>query len=311
MVILPVQVNIIEVGPRDGLQNISEFIDTEQKVELINALCETGLRRIEVTSFVHPKAIPQMRDAAAVLSHIRKYQGVRYCVLVPNAVGAGLALNAGASELNAVISASESHNWLNTKRTIAQSLNEFEKVNKLCMEHGNVWLRATIATAFGCPFEGRIDTSGVKEIALKLIQSGAREIVLADTTGMGNPVLVQQVIGELICVAGDVELAVHFHNNRGNGIVNTFSALLTGITNVETSIGGMGGCPFAPGAAGNVATEDLVNLLDDMEIKTGVNLEALIDCAKMAQQLVKTDPDGYVLKAGPTFALHSLGCNKV
>ncbi|MDO8686221.1 MAG: hydroxymethylglutaryl-CoA lyase, partial [Clostridiales bacterium] len=220
---LPVEVNIIEVGPRDGLQNISEFIDTERKVELINSLSETGLRRIEVTSFVHPKAMPQMRDAAAVISSIKKYQGVRYSVLVPNAVGAGLALDAGALELNAVISASESHNWSNTKRTIAQSLNEFEEINKLCMVQGKIWLRAIIATAFGCPFEGRINIYRVKEIALKLIQSGAREIVLADTTGMGNPVLVQKVIEELICVIGVTELTVHFHNNRGNGIVNIFA----------------------------------------------------------------------------------------
>ncbi|MDO8686162.1 MAG: hydroxymethylglutaryl-CoA lyase [Clostridiales bacterium] len=303
---LPEEVNVIEVGPRDGLQNIPEIIDTEDKIELVNSLSKTGLRRIEVTSFVHPKAVPQMKDAAVVLSRICKRREVRYCVLVPNETGAGLALDAGASELNAVISASESHNMLNIKRTIAQSLEEFKKISSLCKEHGIIWLKATIATAFGCPFEGKMDSSKIIEIASRLIQSGAMEIILADTAGMGNPVQVQMLIDDLRKVLGDTDLTVHFHNTRGNGMVNIFSALLAGVSNIETSIGGLGGCPFVPGAAGNVATEDLVNLMDDMGIKTGVHLKALIDCAKIVKRIVKTDTYGYVLKVGPTFTLHPL-----
>lgn len=304
----PEEVTIVEVGPRDGIQNIKKFIETKYKIGLINDLSETGLKRIEVTSFVHPKAIPQMKDAVEVLNGIQKRKEIRYCVLVPNKTGAKLALEAGAEELTFVVSASESHNKSNVRRTIEESLEEFAEINKLCVEH-DAWLRGSIATAFGCPFEGRVEPQKVRDLAEKLIEKGAKEINLCDTTGMGNPILVRQVLTEIQKVSNDINLAVHFHNTRGVGIANILTALSEGVSTVETSIGGLGGCPFAPGATGNVATEDLVNLLDDMGIKTGINLDKLIDCAKRFQPFVDTKLGEHVLYAGPTYSPYSTECS--
>jgi hydroxymethylglutaryl-CoA lyase len=284
---LPKKVNLVEVGPRDGLQNILPFIDTDEKVALIDSLGAAGLRRIEVTSFVHPKAVPQMRDAADVLRRIHRYPGIKYCVLVPNLVGAKMALDSGVDEINVVISASESHNMKNLNRTVAQSLEEFNKISELCLQCKGIWLKATIATAFGCPYEGKIDPPRIKTMAKWLVESGAGEITLADTAGMGNPLLTEKIIRILRKTIKDTELSAHFHNNKGKGLVNTFAALLAGVTNIETAIGGLGGCPFIPESAGNVATEDLANLLSDMRIDTGIDLDAINHCAKTAIGMIK------------------------
>lgn len=295
---LPKKINIIEVGPRDGLQNIPKFIDTEIKIQLINKLAETGLKKIEVTSFVNPKVVPQMKDAAEVLKNISKEDSVKYSVLIPNIIGAKLALQSGAKELNMVISASESHNFKNVGKRISQSLEEFEKIKDFCTtEYKNIRLRVSVATVFGCPFEGHIPIKKIKEIIEKIVCLGVNEIILCDTAGMGNPLQVQNIIGNLKKILENIEITVHFHNTKGNGIVNIFSALTEGISNIETSIGGLGGCPFIPGASGNVATEDLVNLLNDMKIETDIDLVKLIGCVKFVKRFIKDDLDEHMLES--------------
>lgn len=295
---LPSSVNIIEVGPRDGFQNITEFIDTNKKIELINMLQETGLKRIEVTSFVNPKIIPQMRDAAKVFKNISKDNSIRYSVLIPNRIGAELALKSGAKELNIVISVSESHNLKNVGKNISQSLEELRKIKDLCInEYKNIWLRVSLATAFGCPYEGKIPVNNIKIIIKKLLCLGINEIILCDTAGIGNPLQVQEVIEKLQDLLDQIKVTVHFHNTRGNGMVNVFSALLGGIDNIESSIGGLGGCPFIPGPSGNVATEDLVNLLEEMNIKTSININKLLECVSFLKDLIKSDLDEYIFKS--------------
>ena len=300
---LPKKINIIEVGPRDGLQNISKFIDTEIKIKLINKLAKTGLKKIEVTSFVNPKVLPQMKDAAEILKNISKEDSVRYSVLIPNIIGAKLALQSGAKELNMVISASESHNLKNVGKRISHSLEELEKIKNFCTtEYKSIRLRVSVATVFGCPFEGQIPIKKIKGIIERLVSLDVNEIILCDTSGMGNPLQVQNVIRNLQKILENTEITVHFHNTKGNGIVNTFSALTEGVSNVETSIGGLGGCPFIPRASGNVATEDLVNLLNDMKIETDIDLVKLIDCVKFVKRFIKDDLDEYMLKSSKIYS---------
>jgi hydroxymethylglutaryl-CoA lyase len=291
---------ISEVGPRDGLQVVPCFIDTEDKIEWIDSLSLTGIRRIEATSFVRPDAVPQMKDASIVMSRIKRQSGVKYGALVPNLFGAERALDSGVDELNVVISASESHNMKNIRRTVAQSLDEFLKIGERCRAHGEVWLKATIATAFGCPYEGRIDSSRINEIALQLVAAGAREITLADTTGMGNPLLVKKIIDNLLGSSFCADLGVHFHNNRGNGIYNTMVAISSGVKHVETSAGGLGGCPFVPEASGNVSTEDLVKLLDNNGIETGIDLAAVRNCTAMIDKVIDKQSEKSKCKGGIT-----------
>jgi hydroxymethylglutaryl-CoA lyase len=302
---LPEKVSIVEVGPRDGFQNIKQFIPTETKVKIIRKLCELGIPRIEITSFVNPKAIPQMSDAAEVVNRVLGCAGPRICALVPNLRGAEYAIEAGVRELTAVVSASESHNQANVGRNIEESLRGIKEMKKLCEKNGELWIRANLATAFGCPYEGAISTKRVRSIVERMIETGVEEVVLCDTTGMGNPRLVQQIIQELKTVTEASILAVHFHNTRGTGIANTMVALEQGITTIESSIGGMGGCPFAPGATGNVATEDYVNLFQDMGIDTGIDLNRILDCAKFVEQVVPGNLHSYLLKAGPTYSLRN------
>ena len=303
--LLPKKVSIVEVGPRDGLQNVAQFIPTETKLRIIKRLSDAGIQRMEITSFVNPKAIPQMKDAATVIEGVLDWTGPRFCVIVPNLRGAERAIEAGARELSAVLSATESHNQVNVGRSIEESLEETTRIKKLC-ENNDVWLRASLATCFGCPFEGKVKIERVRAIVARLIEIGVEEVVLCDTTGMGNPVLVQTIIQNIRNVAEPSMLAVHFHNTRGTGIANTMSALEQGITTVESSVGGIGGCPFSPGATGNVATEDYVNLFQDMGIETGIDLDRTINCAKFVEEVVPSDLDSYLLRAGPTYALKSL-----
>lgn len=295
---LPKSVNIIEVGPRDGFQNIKNFIETNIKIQIINKLIEAGISRMEVTSFVNPKAIPQMSDATEVLKSVGNK--VRNCVLVPNKKGAELAINAGAKELTMVISASESHNKSNTRRTIEESLSELQEIKNMYGE--NAHLRVDIATAFGCPFEGEVKIEAVNKIVRDINEIGIKEIVLCDTTGMANPLLVEATIEKVCNTYRDIEFGVHFHNTRGIGIANILTAIENGIKNIETSIGGLGGCPFAPGASGNVATEDVVNMLDDMGIKTGINLGKLVECGKYVRETLGERLSSQVLIAGSTYS---------
>jgi hydroxymethylglutaryl-CoA lyase len=294
---LPAKVQIIEVGPRDGFQIEPSFIPTEQKIRIIDKLSETGLRRIEATSFVHPKAIPQLADAAEVMAGITRKEGVSYMALVPNVKGVERALQAAVEEINLVVSASESHNKNNMNMSVTESLKAFREAAKIAL--GNAMrITGTIGTAFGCPFEGWVPPQKVEEIAQELLAMGVHEICLADTTGMANPSQVIGLVSRLRHQFKDVEFRLHFHNTRGAGMANVLAALSEGITIFDGSIGGLGGCPYAPGATGNIPTEDMVHMLESMGIDTGIDLPKLVDCAKMVQEILGRELPGQVMKAG-------------
>lgn len=296
----PAQVSIREVGPRDGLQNESAWVPTEQKIALINALANTGLKRIEAVSFVHPKAIPQMRDAAEVVAGIERVPGVVYSAIVPNAAGANRAVAAKMDEVEIFLSASESHNRKNVRMSVAESLEAAQEIARILGE-ANMPFDAVISTAFGCPYEGDVPVERVMWVAEKLLELSPRpvRITLGDTTGMANPLLVDRIVGEFQEKFPDVTLSLHFHNTRGSGLANVLAGLQRGVTYFDSSLGGLGGCPYAPGATGNITTEDLVNMLHDMGISTGIDLEKLLECARLAQAFVGRELPSQVLKAGP------------
>jgi len=296
---LPEEINIIEVGPRDGFQNIKEFIATDVKIDIIKRLIDANIKKIEVTSFVNPKLIPQMSDAREVFQSV--CDKVKCLVLVPNLKGAEMAVEAGAKIITMVISSTESHNMANTNHTISASLKEMSEISKICQSNG-VRLRLDLATAFGCPFEGKVSIRSLKNIVYAAGQSGIRELVLCDTTGMANPLMVEKTVKELGTESGNIVFGVHFHNTRGTGIANILTAVTLGINNIETSVGGLGGCPFAPGASGNVATEDIVNMFHDMGIKTGINLNKLLNCSRYLYGLFDNKLSSHTLIAGTTYS---------
>jgi hydroxymethylglutaryl-CoA lyase len=284
-------VSIREVAPRDGLQN-EEPIPTDHKVRLIDALSGTGVRRIEAVSFVHPKAIPQMADADQVWSRIARDPGIRYSALIPNTRGAERALRAGLREIEVVVSASDTHNRRNLNRSTEESLDDITNLIALIHAQGGT-VEVIVATSFGCPFEGDIDPRRVASIVERVRTDGADRIAFGDTTGMATPRRVRDLLSE---VRPDL---LHFHNTRGTGLANVLTALDLGVTEFDASVGGIGGCPYAPGASGNIATEELVHMLEDMGIATGIELETLINVAELAEGLLgRTLPSG-VLRAGP------------
>jgi hydroxymethylglutaryl-CoA lyase len=294
---LPKSVNIVEVGPRDGLQNEAEFVPTEQKVKLIESLSETGLKRIEITSFVHPKAIPQLQDSEEVIKRIKNKSGVVYSTLVPNEKGLERALAAGVKEIALFVSASETHNQKNVQMSIEESLKGFRNIAVKAVTNG-IRMRGYVVTVFGCPYEGRIAPEKVEFIINEYQMLGVHEVALGDTTGMANPVQVSRMVERIKPQLGEMSLGLHFHDTRGAGLANVLAALQEGITVFDGSIGGLGGCPYAPGASGNVATEDLVNMMEEMGIETGIELERLIDCAKYAGEIIKKDLPGHLIHAG-------------
>ncbi|HEY4428802.1 MAG TPA: hydroxymethylglutaryl-CoA lyase [Solirubrobacteraceae bacterium] len=310
---LPDAVRIREVGPRDGFQNEPEVIPTDRKVELIDALARTGLRRLEVTSFVRTDVIPQLADAREVLAAIDVPDEVAVSVLIPNERGLDAALavlegdRAPASgrsrpafdEVNVFLSASETHNRENVNRSIAESLAALEVVLARAREAG-LRCEAVISTSFGCPYEGRVSPERVLDIAMRLRDAGAEEIGFGDTTGMANPLQVREFFAEASGALGDgVELTAHFHNTRGQGLANALAALESGVRSFESSFGELGGCPVPPGATGNIATEDLVSMLQGMGIETGIDLPALLDCARRVQELLGRPLGSHTLVAGP------------
>jgi hydroxymethylglutaryl-CoA lyase len=271
---LPERVRIREVGPRDGFQNEPEVIATEDKVRLIDALARTGLRRIEATSFVRADVIPQLADADEVLARIDVPDGVSVSVLIPNERGLDNALRQRSRfhEVNVFLSASETHNRKNVNRSIEESLTGLEAVLGRARAEG-LRCEGVISVAFGCPYEGHVPPARVFEIARRLAGAGAQEIGFGDTTGMANPRQVREFFGEArVELADDVELTAHFHNTRGQGLANVVAALESGVDSFESSFGELGGCPVPPGATGNIATEDLVSMLHEMGIATGVDL---------------------------------------
>jgi hydroxymethylglutaryl-CoA lyase len=294
-------VKIREVGPRDGFQNEPETIPTDLKVELIDALARTGLWRIEVTSFVRADVIPQLADAGEVLERIDVPDDVAVGVLIPNERGLDAALEhrGKIDEINVFLSASETHNQKNVNRSIAQSLSGLEVVLGRAREAG-LRCEGVISTSFGCPYEGPVPPAQVLDIAARLRDAGAEEIGFGDTTGMANPRQVREFFEAAPASLGaGVELTAHFHNTRGAGLANVLAAIEAGVQSFESSFGELGGCPVPPGATGNIATEDLVSMLHEMGIATGIDLPALIACARRVQEILGRPLGSHTLVAGP------------
>ena len=303
---------IREVGPRDGFQNEPETIPTQRKVELIDALARTGLPRVEVTSFVRPDVIPQLADAAEVLVQVDIPRSVSVSVLIPNERGLDRALGlreaARASapgsrpafdEVNVFLSASETHNRKNVNRSVADSLAGVGAVLARARDAG-LRCEGVISTSFGCPYEGQVPAQRVLEIAAAMRDAGAQEVAFGDTTGMANPLQVREFFLAARDALGDeVEITAHFHNTRGQGLANALAALEAGVSSFESSFGELGGCPVPPGSTGNVATEDLVSMLHEMGIETGVDLPALIACARRVQEILGRPLGSHTLVAGP------------
>jgi hydroxymethylglutaryl-CoA lyase len=294
---LPSAISVREVGPRDGLQN-EDPVPTEAKVELIDALSRTGVRRIEAVSFVHPKAIPQMADADEVWARIERSPEVRYSALVPNLRGAQRALDAGFREIEAVVSASETHNRKNVNRSTEDSLDDIAALIAAAHNVG-ASCQVIVSTAWGCPYEGDVPEERVVAVAGRAVRDGADGISFGDTTGMATPRRVRRVIGEFRSAHPEVLLNVHFHNTRGTGLANVLTALELGVSDFDASVGGLGGCPYAPGATGNVATEELVHMVEDMGVATGIDLDAMVDAAAAAERIVGRTLPSQVLRAGP------------
>ncbi|MEO5951799.1 MAG: hydroxymethylglutaryl-CoA lyase [Chloroflexia bacterium] len=278
MISVPKHVTIYEVGPRDGLQNEKSLVSVDAKIRYIDMLSEAGFEAIEATSFVSPTAIPQLADATEVMSGITRKPNVRYPVLVPNERGMLRAIESGVTEVAVFTAASESFTHANINKTIQQSLDSFAPVIALAREHGII-VRGYVSTALGCPYEGHVPESKVAEVAISLIELGVGEISIGDTIGIGTPGDVERVFGKLLQTIPANRLAAHFHDTRGTALANVMTVLQMGITTVDSSSGGLGGCPYAPGAAGNLATEDLVFMLDGMGVHTGVNLQKVIEAS--------------------------------
>jgi hydroxymethylglutaryl-CoA lyase len=309
---LPRRARIREVGPRDGFQNEPEVIPTPRKVVLIDALARTGLRRLEATSFVRPDVIPQLADAAEVLQAIDVPDEVSISVLIPNERGLenALALRDAAArergaqarplfdEVNVFLSASETHNRRNVNRSIDESLAGLERVLGRAREAG-LRCEGVISTSFGCPYEGDVPPERVLSIAASLRDAGAVEVGFGDTTGMANPVQVREFFARARAELGELELTAHFHNTRGQGLANVLAALEAGVDSFESSFGELGGCPVPAGATGNIATEDLVSMLHEMGIETGIDLPALLACSAAAQEQLGRPLGSHTLVAGP------------
>jgi len=301
----PDSVEITEVGPRDGLQSEPEFIATGDKIRLINGLIGAGLKRIEFSSFVSPRAVPQLADVNEVLAGIDRSGDTVLSALVPNARGAIRAVDAGVDEIVVFMSASESHNQKNVNRTVDESLAGFADVARIAGDAG-IPVHGAIATALGCPFEGDVPVSQLEYIARHYNDMGFTGVGLGDTTGMATPPVVQRAVRHLRDTVPDLPITLHFHNTRGLGLVNVMTGLDEGISRFESSFGGMGGCPFAPKATGNICTEDLVYMMHEMGIGTGIDLGALIEVARDVERVMGRELPGQVMKAGPRLSLHSM-----
>jgi hydroxymethylglutaryl-CoA lyase len=291
------RVTLYEVGPRDGLQNEAARLPVDDKLRLISALADAGLTRIELGSFVRPDWIPQLADTDELARRLPRRPGVRYTALVPNRQGLDRAVSAGMREVAVFMSSSETHNKKNTNKSIADSLEEFREIVPAAAKQG-LFVRAYLSTVWGCPYEGRTDPRRALEISLQLREMGAKEISLSDTIGVGNPLQTRQIL-ELFFANGFAEeqIALHLHDTHGTALANCLVGLELGVSTFDTSIGGMGGCPYAPGAAGNLASEDLASMLADMGVETGVDLEKLIEAGWLAQQLVGRKLPGRRLQA--------------
>lgn len=291
------QVQLTEVGMRDGFQMEAHILPTSEKIEIGLALLAAGITHLEATSFVSAKAIPQLADATELIRAL-KGRGAELNALVPNANGARRAISAGVDRMTVFVSASETHNIKNVRRTIAQSLDSLAEIGSLAVDSG-VAISGGVATAFGCPFEGDVEPDAVLRVVDALVNMGANSINLGDTTGMATPPIVTTIVNSVRKRFPELPLSLHFHNTRGLGLVNVMAGLELGIDRYESSIGGLGGCPFAPGASGNVSTEDLVYMLDELGIESGASLAGLINAARLVEMRFGRSLPGQVMKAGP------------
>ncbi len=294
---LPARVKIVEVGPRDGFQAERQWIPTETKIEIVNALSRSGIRDIQATSFVHPKAVPQLADAEEVMARIDRVPGVEYRVLVPNMKGLQRALAFKPKRMNFMMSVTESHNRSNANCSIEESLKGFEAMALSAHEAG-VQPVGGMACTFGCPFEGEVPIQQIERIAKRYLEMGITEMGLSDTIGVANPRQVYRVAAQMLDRFPQVQWNLHLHNTRDMALANILAAMQAGMTSFESSICGLGGCPYAPGATGNVATEDLVNMLTEMGIEAGVDLDALIALAKRVQEVIPHRLDSCMVRAG-------------
>ena len=276
---------LYEVGPRDGLQNESRLIPTDDKIALIDALSATGLPAIEITSFVNPRWIPQLADAAEVSRRITRRAGVIYSALVPNRQGLDSALAAGMSEIAVFMSASETHNKKNINKTIAQTLAAFKDTVPPALAAG-LKVRAYVSTVYGCPYEGAVDPGKALELCREPRALGCYQVSLGDTIGVANPRQVRDVLSRVLAEIPAPEVAVHFHDTRGTALANILVSVEMGIRTVDAALGGLGGCPYAPGASGNVATEDVIYMLEGMGVRTGVDIDKLMEASRLASTLI-------------------------
>ena len=291
-----------DVVARDGFQIEPNFIPTDDKVTLIDALSQCGFAKIEVTSFTSPKAIPMLRDAEEVMRRIQRVQGVEYTVLVPNLRGAERAFESRADEFNLVMSTSETHNRANLRMDREKSVAALAEVIRFV--DGRTPINVSLSTAFGCPMEGDVPQLVVEQYVQRFADLGVRGISICDTTGMAHPAQVSKMAEDLLRKFDSVQLTFHFHNTRGMGLANILAAVQSGITRFDGSLGGLGGCPYAPGASGNISSEDAIHMLDAMGYETGVDLDALLMIAKQLPQIVGHGVPGQVVKAGRIHDLH-------
>jgi hydroxymethylglutaryl-CoA lyase len=294
---LPHRVTIVEVGPRDGFQVEPEFIPTEIKIEVVNAIARAGVPKIETTSFVHPKAVPQLADATEVFAGIERRRGTRYSALVPNLKGVERALDVGADAVRLVVTSTETYN----RRNVGMSVDESLEVCRQIIERVDgepISVEAVIALAFGCPFEGPVSPDRVSELAHRLVDMGVQELSIADSVGLGNPRAVASTMARLRSELPEVAFSLHLHDTRGLGLANAVAAMQVGIDTFDSSVGGLGGCPVFPDGAGNIATEDLANLCAEMGISTGVDIAAIQAVSKTLQELLGRRLPSRVLLAG-------------
>ena len=301
---LPTAVTVYEVGPRDGLQAEAALIPVEVKLELIDRLGDAGLTVIEATSFVAPAWLPQLADAEQVMAGIERIPGVSWETLVPNVRGTERALATGPDRILVVLSASDAFNLKNIRMTIDDSLKGIGEIIPRARAAG-VPVIAAISTAFGCPYSGDVPEERLFSVIGSLLDLGADEVSIADTTGMANPLQVERTVSRVLDRWPDAAFELHFHNTRGMGLANVVAGLRAGVTVYDASIGGIGGCPFAPKATGNVSTEDVVHMLHEMGVETGIDLDALIGCANRMSEILGSELPGQVMKAGPRSVRHA------
>jgi hydroxymethylglutaryl-CoA lyase len=305
-VTFPTAVTIREVAPRDGIQSEPTRVETRDKIRFIDALSATGIRHIEAVSFVSPKALPQMADAADVLAGIQRAPGVRYSALVPNRRGAEAAIQARADALQVFLAVTDSYNRKNVKKSVEESLEDVADVVKVAAA-SSVPVEGTLSTAFGDPYEGDVAPERVAEVSRRMVDLGIDSISYGDTTGMATPRRVTDLIEALRDALPELRLNMHFHDTRGTGLANVLAALGCGVDYFDASVGGMGGSPFASGATGNVVTEDLVHMVEDMGVDTGIDLEALLSAARIAQSFVSGELPSRLLKVGPRDRVDPVG----